>query len=306
MARKKSDNIKITWFDHIFGGVVIFFVLVLTAVFIFPLLNVLASSLSAPGALMGGKVWVWPVNITFEAYGMMLSLRQLWSGYANSIFYAAAGTCINLLFTIAAAYPLSKRDLMGKPIFMAIFLFTMFFSGGLVPGYMLVNSLGLVNTRWALLIPGALNVSYMIIARTFFSSTIPQELYDAAEIDGAGDFTTLVRIVLPLSGAVLAVLGLYYAVIHWNGYFDALIFLTDYNKYPLQLIIRDYLMNSKMLEEVMTGGGSAASSAVAETMAKREVLKYAIIVVAALPMILIYPFVQRYFVQGVMIGSIKG
>jgi putative aldouronate transport system permease protein len=301
-----ANRIRPSSFDRIFNIIIQIIAILLLLVFAIPILNVIAASFSSPSALMSGKVWIWPVEFSLESYEMMFSIEQIWVGYANSIFYTVVGTFINLLFTVLAAYPLSKKDLMGRSFIMGLFTFTMFFSGGLVPSYMLIRSLGMLNTRWALIIPGALSVYNMIIARTFFSSTIPPELFDAADIDGSNDLKTIFYLVLPLSGPILAVLGLYYAVGHWNSYFNALVYLTDHYKYPLQLVLRDYLLNSKMLEEIINTSGGLGSAAVADMMAKKEVLKYSLIVVAALPMIIIYPFIQRFFIQGVMVGSLKG
>jgi len=292
--------------DFILVTFVYVFLAILLVIFTLPLLNVLSSSFSSPGAVMGGKVWAWPVDLSVESYTVMFSIRQIWLGYGNSFFYAGVGTLINLIFTVAAAYPLSKREMMGRGTVMGLFAFTMFFGGGLIPTFMLIRSLGMINTRWALIIPNAIGVGNMIIARTFFQTGIPGELYDAAEIDGASEITTLIRLVLPLSGPIIAVLGLWYAVGHWNDFFMALIYLTDFNLYPLQLVLREYLFNSNMLEQILSAGGMTTADDIARRMGQLEVLKYAIIVVASLPMIMLYPFIQRFFIKGVMVGSLKG
>ena len=292
--------------DIAFDLINLFFILILLAIFLIPLLNVFSASFSSPNAVMGGKVTIWPVEFSTVSYELMFSLKEIWLGYANTFFYTIVGTFVNLLFTVLAAYPLSRRDLVGKGALMGILTLTMFFSGGLIPTFMVVRNLGMLNTRWAMIIPAAFSVYNMIIARTFFQTSIPKELFDAAEIDGANDFRTLISLVLPLSGPILAVLGLYYAVGHWNSYFDALIYLTDYRKFPLQLILRDYLLSASKLDDMLTKSGLIDGKAMADWMGKREVLKYAIIVVASLPMIILYPFIQRFFIQGVMLGSLKG
>ena len=274
-----------------------------------PLLNVVACSFSSSMAVATYKVYIWPVGLNFRAYREIFNLKEIWLGYGNSFLYMVVGTAINLFVTILAAYPLSKKNLDGRNIIMVFFTFTMFFSGGLIPEYLVARGLGLVNNRLVMIILGALSVYNMIIMRTYFMNSIPAELTEAAEIDGASHIRQLIFIVLPLSMPVIAVLGLNFAIGHWNGYVKALIYLNDINKYPLQLIIRDYLLSNRVLEDILIksfSGGLYSTENMGEVLGLREVVKYAIIVVATLPMIVIYPFVQRYFVKGVMIGSLKG
>lgn len=300
-----STRIHETRFDRAFNAINTALVLLITFVILLPLLNVVACSFSEPDAIMTNSVFIWPVGLNTAAYARLFKLQDIWMGYANSLFYAIVGTAFNLLVTVMCAYPLSCKDMMGHKLFLGIFTFTMFFSGGTIPTYLVVRSCRLINTRWALIIPGIMSVYNMILARTYFMTSIPAELREAARIDGANEAKVLVRIVLPLSMPILAVLAMYYAVGHWNSYMSGLIYLTDKTKYPLQLIIRDYLLSDALLDE-LTSGGNVTSEYLAKAMGEREVLKYAIIIVSTLPMLILYPFVQKHFMKGVMVGSIKG
>lgn len=301
----RSARIHETRFDRAFNAVNIALVLLVTFLILLPLLNMVSCSFSDPGAVTTNQVFVWPVGLNLRAYQRLFALKDIWMGYGNSLFYAIVGTVINLVVTIMCAYPLSCRGLMGRKLLLSVFTFTMFFGGGTIPTYLVVRSCHLVNTRWALIIPGVMSVYNMILARTYFMTSIPGELREAAEIDGANELRVLLKIVLPLSLPILAVLAMYYAVGHWNGYMSGLIYLTDKNKYPLQLIIRDYLLSDSLLDE-LTSGGNVSAEYLAKAMGEREVLKYAIIIVSTLPMLILYPFVQKHFMKGVMVGSIKG
>jgi len=305
-VKNRKNRIRQTRFDTAFGAVNMTLICALLCVFLYPLLNVVAVSFSSSDAFVSGRVWLLPVNPTFEFYQMLFKIKQIWIGYGNSFIYTFAGTGLSLALTVMAAYPLSRRFLMGRAFFMTLFLITMFFGGGLVPSFILVKNLGMFNTRAALIIPGAIAVWHIIVARTFFISSIPQELYDAAEIDGANDFRLLFSLVLPLSLPLLAVLALWCAVGIWNSFFGALIYLTDSSKYPLQLVIRDYFGDPKNMDAAMRQFGLLGNRDSAVVYSKREVLKYAIVVVSSLPMVMLYPFVQRHFVKGVMLGSLKG
>ena len=222
-------------------------------------------------------------------------------GYLNTFIYTTVGTSINLLLTTMGAYALSRKNLYGRNVITAILIFTMFFSGGMIPTYLVVKSLHMLNTIWAMVIPGAISVYNLIIMRTFFQTSIPDELEEAAHIDGCSNIQTLIRIVLPLSTPILAVMVLFYAVSHWNTFFDGLIYLTDRNKFPLQLILREILIQNRVADMDSTLEESLIQQAIAV-----EGLKYALVVVANLPVLIMYPFVQKYFVKGVMIGSLKG
>ena len=266
---------------------------------LYPLIFVVSSSFSSPFDLMAGKVWLWPVNITLEGYKVVLEYSRIWSGFFNSVYITVIGTVINLFVTIIAAYPLSRKDLkLRKPILM-MFTFTILFSGGLIPTYLLIRNLGLFNSRWALIIPNAMSMFNFMVTRTFFSNSIPGEMLESAKIDGCSDFRFIVSIVIPLSGAIIAVMTLYYAVSHWNAYFSAMIYVMDRTKQPLQVVLREILILN-MSEQMMEGTTKADAMYLAEQM------KYSLIVLASLPLLAAYPFVQRYFVKGVMIGAIKG
>ncbi len=269
---------------------------------LYPLIYIVSASFSSPSAVMAGRVWLYPVNFSLKGYEAVFQNRDILTGFGNSFFYTFFGTLINLIVTLAAAYPLSRKDLRPRNAIMLVFSFTMFFSGGMIPSYLLISNLGLLNTRWALLLPGALSVYNMIIARQFFSTNIPAELLEASQLDGCSDFQFIVRVVLPLSGAIIAVLSLFFAVSHWNAYFNALLYLGKRSMYPLQVFLREILIQN-------TIDASMTSVDIQDEVAKQglqELLKYSLIIVASVPVLVIYPFVQRYFVKGVMIGSIKG
>ena len=270
-------------------------------VIIYPLIYIVSASLSDPFAVKSGRVLLYPVEPTLRAYRAVFQYPDVGIGYFNSFFYAIVGTAINLFVTVIAAYPLSRKDFYGHKAITGIFVFTMLFSGGLIPFFLVVRNLGMYNTRMALLIPGALSVWNMILARTYFRVNIPDELYEATVIDGGSDIRFIRSVVLPLSGPILAVVGLFYAVGHWNSFFGALIFLKRKNLFPLQIFLRNILLlNQVDLDRVQD---------IEEMMMKQDLvdlLKYALIIVASVPILLIYPFAQRYFVKGVLLGSLKG
>lgn len=270
-------------------------------VILYPLLYVVAASVTGGSATP--PLWLIPDHITFASYEALLGYGELWTGFANSFLYMILGTVIALLVTVCCAYPLSVPDFKGSRLLMPMCMITMYFSGGLVPTYLVMKELHLINTVWAVTLPGAMSISNMIVMRTYFRSQIPSELRESAELDGCGNIRYLVSIVLPLSGAILAVIGMYYAVGIWNAYFDAMIYLKKRNLYPLTLFIREILItNSSTAMDQMTADLSMG----AELEARRNLMKYAVIIVSTLPMMVIYPFVQKYFVKGVMIGAIKG
>ncbi|MFD2115246.1 carbohydrate ABC transporter permease [Paenibacillus yanchengensis] len=294
--------------DRIFViGNSIFLILALIVV-AYPLIYIVSASISDPKLVNSGDMWLLPKGITFEGYQKVFANDSIWTGYKNTIIYTVVGTIINLLVTLPAAYALSRRDFIGRNFFMAMFMVTMFIGGGLVPTFLVVKELGMVNTMWALILPGAASVYNIIVSRTFFHSTIPTELQEAAQIDGCTNMKLFIKIVIPLSAPIIAVMALFYGVGHWNSYFGAMIYLNDAAKYPLQMILRQILV----LQEVSAAGGKGAvvnASVAAAMNNKAEVaslMKYAVIIVSTLPIIAVYPFLQRYFVQGVMIGSVKG
>ncbi|WNQ12292.1 carbohydrate ABC transporter permease [Paenibacillus aurantius] len=272
----------------------------------YPVVYMLSASISNPHYVGSGEMWLWPKGITFEGYQRVFENSKIWSGYANTILYTLVGTAISLAVTLPAAYALSRRDLVGRNLFMGMFMVTMFFGGGLVPTYLLVKDLGMINTIWALVLPGAASIYNIIVTRTFFMSAIPRELEEAAQMDGASTTRLFLTIILPLSLPIIAVMALFYGVGQWNSYFSALIYLNDEAKYPLQIILRQILVLQEM--SAQTGGTVDASTASALNN-KAEVaalVKYSVIIVSTLPVIVVYPFLQRYFVQGVLIGSVKG
>lgn len=287
--------------DKVFDAVNMTLLGIVSIIVLYPLVFVLSASISDPAAVLGGDMWLLPKGITFEGYAKVFDNSDLLNSYGNTIFYTTLGTAINLVMTVMAAYPLSKRDFRGRNLLMAIMVFTMFFSGGLVPTYLLVKQLGMTNTFWALVIPNAVSVYNIIIMRTFFQSSIPGEIQEAAAIDGCSELRILRSVVLPLSMPILAVMVLFYSVGHWNAYFNALIYLTDRADYPLQLILREILIQGQMEEMVNVGDSSHA-----KTLLDQEAIKYAVVVVANLPILMLYPFLQKYFVKGVMIGALKG
>lgn len=268
---------------------------------LYPLVHVVSASFSSSSAVLSGRVWLWPVEPTLDGYRAVFKNGMVIRGFMNTVFYTVAGTGINLLFTVLAAYPLSRKDFRGRNIFMLLFVFTMMFNGGLIPTYLLVKNLGMIDTVWSMLIPAALSVWNVIIMRTYFQTTIPGELLEASQLDGCTDFRFLLRIVLPLSGPILAVIALFYAVGHWNQYFNAMIFLKRADLYPLQLILRDILVQNEINIDML---GDAKTAAARQGL--RELLKYSLIVVTSVPLLVVYPFVQKFFVKGVMIGSLKG
>ncbi len=281
--------------------VVIYLGLILAVlVVVLPLLYILASSFSSPHAVTAGQVFLWPVDFTLKGYQTVLSDPQVLLGYANSLFYMVAGTFISTTLTVCIAWPLSRRTFMGRNVIMSLLLFTMLFSGGLIPTYMVVQNLGMLDTRWALLLPQAVAVWQVIIARTFFRSAIPDELVEAAELDGASDWRFLWTMVLPLSKPLIAVIALMYAIGQWNGYFDALLYLKSSDLFPLQLVLRNILVLNA------TNGGTNDLAAQASNQELVNLLKYSLIVITSVPVLIIYPFVARYFNKGVLIGSVKG
>jgi putative aldouronate transport system permease protein len=297
---KPTKKIRDTGLDLVFISLLYFFLTLILVTLLYPLIFVLSASISDPSAIMAGRVVLFPVGFTLQAYKAVLDYDLIWVGFSNSLFYTVAGTIVNLIVTILAGYALSRRDLVGRNVIMFMFAFTMLFNGGIVPTYLVVNELGLINTRWALIFPQALSVWNLIITVAFFRASIPVELLEAAQLDGCNDFQYLARVVIPLSAPIVAVLTLFYAVGHWNEYFSALLYLNKQELYPLQIMLRNILVQNQIDFTMID------ISAFAARQAMRELLKYALIVVASVPVLLIYPFVQRHFIKGVMIGAIKG
>lgn len=300
------SGIKLSKRDRIFLICIYTYVAIALLLVAYPILYIISASISDPKMVASGEMWLFPKGITFKGYEIVFQNSKIWTGYGNTILYTLLGTTINLVVTMPAAYALSRKDFVGRGFFMGMFMVTMFIGGGLVPTYMLVKGLGMVNTMWALVIPGAASIWNIIVSRTFFANSIPAELQDAAQIDGATNIRLFLRIVLPLSMPIIAVMALFYGVGHWNSYFGAMIYLNDDAKYPLQLVLRQILVLQEMQSQV---GGIIDATAAAAQNNKAEIaslVKYGVIIVSTLPIIAIYPFLQRYFVQGVMIGSVKG
>ncbi|MBM0224461.1 sugar ABC transporter permease [Micromonospora sicca] len=286
--------------DRVFLVVITLMLAVMLALVLLPLIYIVASSFSSATAVSAGRVKFWPVEFSLHAYKVALSNPQVLRGYYNSLIYAVAGTLISVTLTVAIAYPLSRKTFFGRNVLMTVLIFTMLFSGGLIPTYMVVQDLGLLNTRWALLIPNAIGVWQVIIARTFFAHSIPDELYEAATLDGASELRFLRSVVLPLSKPLLAVLVLMYTIYQWNTYFDALVYLKDPDLYPLQIVLRNMLI----LNQRNVGATDVAQQLQQQQLA--NVLKYALIVVSSLPVLIIYPFIARHFTKGVLVGAVKG
>ncbi|RRD95712.1 carbohydrate ABC transporter permease [Clostridiales bacterium COT073_COT-073] len=289
------------WHNDKKFDIVVTILVVSILIFIFyPLYFVVIASISNPDLVSAGKVWFWPRGISFEGYDFIFRDVRILRGYMNTMIYAGCGTAIALFITIPAGYALSRSDLKGQKIIMLFFVFTMYFSGGLIPMYLVVKSLGLVDTRAVLMILGSFSVFNLIITRTFYANTMPKELQEAAEVDGCNVFQYFIYVVLPLSKSIIAVIGLYYAVYHWNSFFNGLIYINNVKLYPLQLILRDILISGQTIDTSITD----------LDMIKRleqisRTIKYGVIIVSSLPVLMIYPLVQKHFVKGVMIGSVK-
>ena len=296
MKRKKITQDTIVYFINYI------LLTVLLVVVLYPLIYIISCSFSSGDALMSGRVKLFPVDLTLQSYKAVFKYQSIWTGYRNSIIYAIVGTLISMVLTLFAAYPLSRDDFRGKKIFTVIILFTMMFSGGLIPTYLLVKNLDLMDTIWAVVLPGAVNAYNIIVARTFFANPIPKELQEAAEMDGCTDFRFFVRIVIPLSTPIIAVLSLWVVVGLWNSYFGPMIYLNSQEKYPLQLVLRRILL----LSQVNLNQSNIDPETIRKNQYLGEMLKYGTIIISTLPLMIVYPFVQKYFVKGVMIGSVKG
>lgn len=276
-------------------------VMLITIIILYPLIFVLSASISNPTAIVLGKMWLWPVDITFEGYQKVFENRLIWSGYKNTIIYTTLGTLLHLFILLPGAYALSRKELMFKKLFLWFILFTMLFNGGIVPTFLVVRDLGMYNTMWAIIIPGVIGAWAILVAKSFFEQNIPEQLVEAAKIDGSSDVYLFFRIVLPLSLPIIAVMALFHAVAVWNQYLNALIYLRDDALYPLQLVLRNILIVSQMAAQSTTG----ITSSFGEQLRMAELVKYAVIIVSALPLLVVYPFLQRFFIQGVLIGSVK-
>lgn len=302
----KKSTIKESKTDRIFLGfvyVLLIFALVIVA---YPLIYIASASISDPSVVNSGEMWLLPKEITFKGYTTILQNKDIWRGYFNTVIYTVVGTALNLFVTIPAGYVLSRKDFPLKGIFTKMMVITMFISGGMIPSYILVNNLGLTNTMWALILPGAASVYNIVVTRTFFQSSIPDELTEAAIMDGATNFKIFTAVILPLAKPIVAVMALFYGVGHWNQYFQALLYIDDRSKYPLQMVLREILV----LQDLSSNPSTMMSEATAEYLNQQQnlsaIIKYGVMIVATLPIIMVYPFLQKYFVKGVMLGSLKG
>ena len=300
MASLGSIKRQVTWNDLIFNIILYGMSIIILLIVIYPLYFIVIASFSNPTEVANGKVWFVPSQFTVDGYKEIMRHSELWTGYRNTIVYTVLGTVIGLAVNIPAAYALSRRDLVGRKLITFFFIFTMFFNGGLIPTYFTIRDFGLYDTFWVMVLPFSVVVYHIIIARTFFDSSLPQGILDAAQIDGCGNLRFFFQIALPLSKAVLAVIALYTAVSQWNAYFNALVYIRNEDLTPLQLVIRNILITNQAMAG--TGDGLAAQ----EARRLSELMKYAVIIISTVPIMCVYPFVQKYFSQGVMIGAIKG
>ena len=307
MKTKKLSKTKIN--NGIFNTVIYILLLLLAVIMLYPLIIVLSASFSDPKAVAGGEMLLLPIKPSLEGYRYLMQYKEIWVGYGNTIFYMIAGTLLNLAATLPCAYAMSRKDLKGRKYLMIYFMITMYFSGGMIPGYLNIKSLGLLDTRGVILINGLVSTFNLIVARTYFMTSIPWEIQEAAVIDGCNDFQIFGKIIFPLSKAITVVMTLYYGVGRWNSYFVEMIYLKDRNKFPLQLFLREILTKSTFAKTAMADGMSFSAEQMMALIKQADtanMIKYGVIVLSALPMLIIYPFLQKYFEQGVMIGSVKG
>ncbi len=299
--RNVRSKLRQSMGDRVFDAISLLLLLLFTFMVAYPLIYVVSASFSSTDAVIKGIVWLWPVNPGVEAYKAVFGNASILTGYRNAFIYTSVCTLLTMIMTVLCGFSLSRRDFFGRNIFSGLVLFTMFFSGGLIPTYLLIRDLGMINTIWPLVLPNAVWPWFIILARTYMSNSIPEELYEAADLDGCSVYGMLWYITLPLSGAILAVVALYCAVGNWNSYFDAFIYLSKPELYPLQVVLRNILiLNSMDIGQV------ADLRNMATRQGMTNLLKYAIIVVSSAPLLILYPFVQKHFIKGVMIGSVKG
>lgn len=297
---KKKNHTLEDRSSRVFDAVVIVFLVVLSILVIYPLWYVLIASFTDPAVVNTGRFLLYPVTPSLNGYEKILQYPPLWTAYGNTILYTVVGTAVAVAITIPAAYALSRYDMFGRRLMMMLFSFTMFFSGGIIPLFLQIKNLGIYDTIWAIVLPTAVSVWNLIVCRSFFESNIPNELLDAGRIDGTSDFGFFFRIVLPLSPTIITVMILFYGTALWNSFMNPLMFLQDIDKMPLQVVLRNLVMSAQVSSMI----GDAAEAAEMQKMA--EQLKYGIITVSALPLLLLYPFLQEYFVKGVSVGAVKG
>lgn len=307
-AKKKSNGIRQSKGDLVFDVINTILVVAITVVMLYPLYFTVIASISEPVDVVRGNVVFLPSGFTLEAYQNVVKESSIWTGYRNSFFYAIFGTVFNLILTLPCAFALSSREMPGRRILNLIFIFTMYFSGGMIPTYLQVKSLGLINTPYTLIIIGGVSVYNMIITRTYFENNIPREIYESASIDGATEFRSFFTMALPLARPIIAVITLFYAVTHWNSYFNAYLYITKTDYQPLQIVLRSILLMNQGATAALDP--DALDAEMVMEMARRTYvaysMKYALIFIASAPLLIAYPFVQKHFVSGIMIGSVKG
>lgn len=305
MSKKKDEvmtgvKVQKSRTDKIFDFFLYVISTIIVIVMLYPMYFIVIASFSNPADVSAGNIVLWPKGITFKGYKQLMEYSQLWVGYRNTILYAVCGTLISLVVNVPTAYALSRKDLCGRKVLTIFYLIPMFFTGGLIPTYLIVKDFGLLDNFWVMVFPFSVITYYIIVARTFFNNSIPDDLWEAAQIDGCGNLGFFFQIVIPLSKAVLAVIALWTAVGQWNSYFNALIYLRSPELQPLQLVLRNILISNQTISSMSTG----AAAVEAKQMA--DLIKYAIIVISSAPIMCMYPLVQKYFNQGVMLGSLKG
>lgn len=291
--------------DKHFDKINVLFVSLITLIILYPLVFVASASISNPVAVNTGQMWLWPVDITFEGFKRVFSNNELWRGYRNTLFYTTVSTLLHLAVLLPGAYALSRKEIFGKRFLNMFILITMLVSGGMIPSYLLINNLGMLNTIWAIIIPGLIGAWNIFVTRTFFEQAIPEQLIESATIDGASEVQIFAKIVLPLSLPIIAVMALFKAVGMWNEYFSALIYLRDSNLFPLQLILREILVLNQFSADALQTSGQDVAMSMVEMVNNAELIKYAAMIVSSVPLLIAYPFVQRYFVKGTLVGSVK-
>ena len=297
----KKTKVNRGWKDILFYGICGTILTLALLIVLFPIMNIVSSAFSDPKAVTAGKVWLFPVDFSLESFKNVLKFDKVWIGYKNTIFYTLVGTVMNVIITLFCAYPLAQKRFIGRKFMSKMLLITMLFGGGMIPSYLLVKELHLLNTRWAVLLPGLMSAYNVIITRTYIETNISGELDDAARIDGCSPIQFFFRFIIPLSKSIIAIITMYYAVGHWNSYFGAFLYLNDSELYPLQLFLREILLQTQLDASAFDDPEMAA-----QMQSQAEALKYSVIVVATAPLMCVYPLVQKHFVKGVMIGSVKG
>jgi len=297
----KKTKVNRGWRDILFYGICGTILTLALLIVLFPIMNIVSSAFSDPKAVTAGKVWLFPVDFSLESFKNVLKFDKVWIGYKNTIFYTLVGTVMNVIITLFCAYPLAQKRFIGRKFMSKMLLITMLFGGGMIPSYLLVKELHLLNTRWAVLLPGLMSAYNVIITRTYIETNISGELDDAARIDGCSPIQFFFRFIIPLSKSIIAIITMYYAVGHWNSYFGAFLYLNDSELYPLQLFLREILLQTQLDASAFDDPEMAA-----QMQSQAEALKYSVIVVATAPLMCVYPLVQKHFVKGVMIGSVKG